>query len=169
MDSVGAARPNESNLIAEETMAPVSTYLRAVPRTWLATSVLVALYLLSGWPNGAAGLVRTVVADASRQAPPDVRRVAAIDGAGLAAWGEGPAGVTVNWRGAWYVTASALYDLVLSSEGRSSWTIDGHLANQVSTIDNVPELLDQGCSAMQICTLSANQAVSNRRKDSCGM
>jgi hypothetical protein len=64
--------------------------------------------------------------------PSDTRRVTAIDGAGLESWANAPAGVTVDWRGAWYVPAPALYDLVLSSQGPSSWTIDGHLAVQVS-------------------------------------
>lgn len=152
MESIGAARPDEASVIAEETMAPLSTYLRAVPRTWLAALILVALYLVGGWPNGAAGLVRTVVVNSSRRAPSDVRRVATIDVAGLAAWTGGPAGGTVDWQGAWYVTAPALYDLVLSSQGRSWWTIDGHLANQVTTTGNATRTvwLDAGFHALDI-------------------
>ncbi len=133
-------------------MAPLSTYLRTVPRAWLATLALVALYLVSGWADGAAGLVRTVVVNSPRQAPSDVRRVPTIDVAGLAAWTGGTAGGTVGWRGAWYVSTPALYDLVLSSQGRSSWTIDGHLANQVTTTGNATRTvwLDAGFHALDI-------------------
>lgn len=133
-------------------MAPLSTYLRTVPRTWLATLALVALYLVSGWADGAAGLVRTVVVNSPRQAPSDVRRVPTIDVAGLEASTGGSAGGTVDWRGAWYVSTPALYDLVLSSQGRSSWTIDGHLANQVTTTGSATRTvwLDAGFHALDI-------------------
>jgi hypothetical protein len=114
-------------------MVPLTTSLRATPRSWLCLLVLVVLYLLSGWPDGTGGLVRTVVVDPARQTPSDARQVATIDATGLSAWAGGSAGVTADWRGAWYVTAPAPYDLVLSSRGSSSWTIDGHLANQVTT------------------------------------
>jgi hypothetical protein len=101
----------------------------------LSTVVLLALYLLSGWPGDSAGLLRTVVANPSAKVPSDVRRVPGIDGAGLEAWANTPAGVTVTWAGAWYVTAAGLYDLVLSSDGASWWTIDGHLAVRVTSKD----------------------------------
>ncbi len=114
-------------------MAFPPTSLRAVPRAWLLTLMLLALYLLSGWAGVPAGLVRTVLVNSSAQVPSDTRRVTAIDGAGLEAWANAPAGVTVTWDGAWYVTAPALYDLVLSSQGPSWWTIDGHLAVQVTS------------------------------------
>ena len=132
-------------------MSP-SSYLRAVPRAWLFMLALLALYLLSGWPGGPAGLVRTVLVNSSDQVPSDVRRVEAIDGAGLEAWANTPAGVTVTWRGAWYVTAPALYDLVLSSQGPSSWTIDGHLAIQVTSTEDATRTvwLDSGFHALYI-------------------
>ena len=68
-------------------MAPFSTHLRTVARSWLLTLVLATLYLLSGWPGGRAGLVRTVVVKSSAQPPSDVRRVSAID---VPDWSRGP-------------------------------------------------------------------------------
>jgi 4-amino-4-deoxy-L-arabinose transferase-like glycosyltransferase len=99
----------------------------------LSTVVLLALYLLSGWPGDSGGLVRTVVVNPSSRVPPDVRRVSTIDGTGLGASANTPAGVTVTWQGAWYVTATGLYDLVLSSDGPSWWAIDGQLAVRVTS------------------------------------
>ena len=133
-------------------MASLSTRLRGVPRVWLLTLALAALYLLSGWPHGPAGLVRTVLANSPARVPSDVRRVKTIDGAGLEAWANAPAGVTVTWQGTWYVSASAPYDLVLSSSGPSSWTIDGHLAIQVTSTDHATRTvwLNSGFHALYI-------------------
>jgi hypothetical protein len=101
----------------------------------LSTVVLLALYLLSGWSGNRAGLVRTVVVDPSSRLPADVRRVSTIDGAGLEAWANSPSGLTVTWAGAWYVPATGLYDLVLSGEGPSWWSIDGHLVLRTTATD----------------------------------
>jgi hypothetical protein len=138
-------------MITRATTVPLSARLRTVPRSWLTFGVLLALYLLSGWP-GEPGLVRTVVVNTSSEVPPDVRRVSTIDDTGLEAWDTTPAGVTVTWQGAWYVSATGLYDLVLSSDGPSWWAIDGQLAVRVTSTDEATRTvwLSSGFHALHV-------------------
>jgi hypothetical protein len=90
------------------------------------------LYLLAGWAlAGVSGLVRTVVANTAARSVLDTRRAESIDLAGVDPAAGGPAGVVVSWEGYWEVRAAGLYDLVLESRGRSSWTIDGRIANAI--------------------------------------
>ena len=91
------------------------------------------LYLLAGWAlDGVTGLVRTVVANTAARSVLDSRRAESIDLAGVDPAAGGPAGVVVSWEGYWEVGAAGFYDLVLESRGRSSWTVDGRIANAIS-------------------------------------
>jgi len=101
----------------------------------MAAAAIAALYLLLGWSlDAGSGLIRTVVSSASNGGTTNTRRVAAIDleGVATAAPPGGSTGVTVTWQGAWNTPASDLYDLSVSSSGRSSWLIDGHPALEIA-------------------------------------
>lgn len=107
-------------------------------RNWIAAFAITGLYLLAGWSlDAGSGLVRRVVTNPAGRSTADVRRVDAIDVAGLDSTGSMPAGVTItaSWQGAWEVPASGLYDLALASRGLSSWEIDGHLVLKSAAAD----------------------------------
>ena len=108
----------------------------SVSRSWMAAAAAVALYLLGAWSlEGQSGLVRTVVSTTPERHELEARRVPAIDLDGIDTIAGGGSGVAAIWRGAWEVPSSGLYDLALASEGPSSWTIDGILANEAATFD----------------------------------
>ena len=101
-------------------------------RRWLIALAALGLYLLAGRTlDGVTGLVRTTVANTPARSVLDSRRAESIDLAGVDPAAGGPAGVVVSWEGYWEVGAAGLYDLVLESRGRSSWTIDGRVANEI--------------------------------------
>jgi hypothetical protein len=105
-------------------------------RSWIAVIAASGLYLLGAWAlEGVTGLVRTVVTNTPARDELDTRRVAAVDLDGIDAAAGGAAGVTAIWQGAWEVPADGLYDLGLDGNGRSSWTIDGTLANEAPSVD----------------------------------
>jgi hypothetical protein len=104
-----------------------------VRRRWLIALAAVGLYVLAGWAlDGVTGLVRTIVANTAGRNVLDSRRAESIDLAGIDPAAGGPAGVVASWEGYWEIGAAGLYDLVLESRGRSSWTIDGRIANEIS-------------------------------------
>jgi hypothetical protein len=104
---------------------------------WVAVLAAAGLYLLAGWAlEGVTGLVRTVVTNTANRDELDARRVATIDLDGIDAASGGREGVAAIWQGVWEVPADGLYDLSLGSHGRSSWTIDGGLANQATSFDS---------------------------------
>jgi 4-amino-4-deoxy-L-arabinose transferase-like glycosyltransferase len=108
----------------------------SVGRSWAAAAAAIVVYLLGAWSlAGVSGLDRTAVANTAERHELEVRRLPTIDLEGLDALARSAPGVIVTWRGAWEVRSSALYDLALASEGPSSWTIDGVLANAAATFD----------------------------------
>jgi 4-amino-4-deoxy-L-arabinose transferase-like glycosyltransferase len=120
----------------------------SVGRSWTAAAAAVALYLLGAWSlEGVSGLVRTVVTNTAERHELEARRVESIDLLGVDPAAGGQNGVVAIWRGAWEVPSGGLYDLSLASEGPSSWTIDGILANGTATWD--------GGAARRIVWLSA--------------
>ncbi len=95
------------------------------------------LYLAVGWAvDGVTGLARTVAANRAERSVVASGRVDAIDLAGVDPAAAGPSGVVASWEGYWEVPRAGLYDVVLASRGRSSWTIDGRLANETSQPDS---------------------------------
>ena len=102
-------------------------------RRWLIALAALGLYVLAGWAlDGVTGLVRTVVASSPDRPVLDSRRAESIDLAGVDPSAGGPAGVAASWEGFWEIGAAGFYDLVLESRGRSSWTVDGRIANAIS-------------------------------------
>ena len=100
----------------------------------MAAAAAIALYLLGAWSlEGVSGLVRTLVTNNSDRHELETRRVAAIDLDGVDPSAGRPSGVVAIWRGAWEIPASGLHDLMLASEGPSSWTIDGVVAHGTAT------------------------------------
>ena len=114
---------------------------RASPlqRRWALALAVASLYLLAGWAlEGVSGLVRAVVTNTSSRDELEVRRVTAIDLAGIDPRAGGASGIVVSWRGVWEVPDTGFYDLALASQGPSSWTIDDTLANQATSYDGGP-------------------------------
>ena len=102
-------------------------------RSWAAVLAVGSLFLLLGWSlDRGRGLTRTAIADSPERSELAVEKVSGFDLAGLDAAIAGRSGVKVHWRGAWDVPASGLYTLAIESRGRSSWTIDGHLAHDIA-------------------------------------
>lgn len=86
------------------------------------------LYFAAGWAaRGVTGLTLTVAAHPQNQDILDVRRVDSIAPGDLDAVPGRPAGITAAWQGVWEADAGPR-DLLLDSNGRSSWTIDDVVA-----------------------------------------
>ena len=102
----------------------------------MAAAAVIALYLLGAWAlAGVSGLDRTIVTATPERHELETRRVQSIDLEGIGAVASSASSVVVAWRGAWEVPSDGLYDLALASEGPSSWSIDGVLANAAATFD----------------------------------
>jgi hypothetical protein len=104
-------------------------------RLWATAIAAAGLCLLTGWTlHRGDGLIRTAAVEVSGRDVLDEARVPAIDVRGL----EGAIGrenVIVRWTGVWHVPATGVFDLVIESRGRSSWTIDDQLVYEAATAD----------------------------------
>jgi 4-amino-4-deoxy-L-arabinose transferase-like glycosyltransferase len=99
-------------------------------RTWAVVVVAALLYVLTGRAaDGLTGLTQSIVANGPSHDGLAVGRVKAIDLDSLDASAGAPAGMTAVWEGFWEVTGGA-YDLMLDSNGGSTWTIDDTLTAQ---------------------------------------
>ena len=104
-----------------------------VARGWAIAIATVALWLLATWGlRGTTGLIRTVVINDTKTLL-DNKPVATIGVGDVDGAAGGPAGITVNWRGAWEVAHTGFYLVQLETNGPASWQIDGQVAAETST------------------------------------